>query len=193
MAARSKRASVGGGTVWFVTSLGAASAPPPRVLDAKYGGYTVGVLVQCNYDGASAKNCRVPVGKKFQTTCAQQRRRLDHRVEKGYRCPHPYQLKRRPGPRLPRSWAYCSYSGDLLGRYLYRLLNRQSGAATTKGVRDLKMPPNEQLNRCATVRPHGRGSHRHGRRDTMKGINDFEDRIAMTGCAKSEEVQPLAQ
>jgi L-aminopeptidase/D-esterase-like protein len=38
-----------------------------RVLDAKYGGYTVGVLVQCNYGWRSQlRIAGVPVGREIQ-------------------------------------------------------------------------------------------------------------------------------
>ena len=46
--------SVGGGTGMICNEFKGGIGTSSRVLDAKFGGYTVGVLVQCNYGTAKS-------------------------------------------------------------------------------------------------------------------------------------------
>lgn len=58
--------SVGGGTGMVCNEFKGGIGTASRVLDAKQGGYTVGVLVQCNYgDRSQLRIAGVPVGKEI--------------------------------------------------------------------------------------------------------------------------------
>src|SRR5881398_3794697 len=58
--------SVGGGTGMICNEFKGGIGTASRVLDAKHGGYTVGVLVQCNYgDRDQLRIAGVPVGKEI--------------------------------------------------------------------------------------------------------------------------------
>ena len=58
--------SVGGGTGMICNEFKGGIGTSSRVLDAKYGGYTVGVLVQCNYGLRSQlRIAGVPVGREI--------------------------------------------------------------------------------------------------------------------------------
>ena len=58
--------SVGGGTGMICNEFKGGIGTSSRMLDAKYGGYTVGVLVQCNYGLRSQlRIAGVPVGREI--------------------------------------------------------------------------------------------------------------------------------
>src|SRR2546423_9990215 len=58
--------NVGGGTGMVCNEFKGGTGTSSRVLDGKYGGYTVGVLVQCNYGRRSQlRIAGVPVGKEI--------------------------------------------------------------------------------------------------------------------------------
>src|SRR5207245_349494 len=58
--------NVGGGTGMVCNEFKGGIGTSSRVLDAKYGGYTVGVLVQCNYGWRSQlRIAGVPVGREI--------------------------------------------------------------------------------------------------------------------------------
>ncbi len=58
--------SVGGGTGMICNEFKGGIGTSSRILDAKYGGYTVGVLVQCNYGIRSQlRVAGVPVGREI--------------------------------------------------------------------------------------------------------------------------------
>jgi len=60
--------NVGGGTAMICYGFKGGIGTSSRKLSARDGGYTVGVLVQCNYSGASRHNLRiagVPVGREI--------------------------------------------------------------------------------------------------------------------------------
>ena len=65
--------NVGGGTGMICNEFKGGIGTSSRVLDAKYGGYTVGVLVQCNY-GCRVASCALPespsAAKLPTTPCA---------------------------------------------------------------------------------------------------------------------------
>ena len=61
--------NVGGGTGMICNEFKGGIGTSSRVLDAKYGGYTVGVLVQCNYGLRSQlRIAGVPVGREIPET-----------------------------------------------------------------------------------------------------------------------------
>jgi L-aminopeptidase/D-esterase-like protein len=149
------------------------------VLAAKYGGYTVGVLVQCNYGSRSQlRIAGVPVGREI----------TDHKVRDNdvgsiivvvaTDAPIiPTQLKRlarRVSLGLGRDG---SYSGDGSGDIFVAFSTANAGAANSKSMRQITMLPNEQMNPLflATVQATEEAViNAMVAAETMKGINDFE-------------------
>jgi D-aminopeptidase len=145
--------NVGGGTGMVCNSFKGGIGTASRKLDAKDGGYTVGVLVQCNY--GTKDNLRVagvPVGREIAAddpyastsfvkddhgsiivvvatdapVVAHQLKRLARRVSLG----------------LGRNG---SISGNGSGDIFIAFSTANSGAAATDRVVDLKMLPNDKL------------------------------------------------
>ncbi len=140
--------NVGGGTGMICNEFKGGIGTSSRVLPAKSGGYTVGVLVQCNYGWRSQlRIAGVPVGREI----------TDHTVRDddigsiiivvATDAPLiPTQLKRvvrRATLGLGRDG---SFSGDGSGDIFVAFSTANPGAAGSKGVHDLKMLANEQLN-----------------------------------------------
>jgi D-aminopeptidase len=140
--------NVGGGTGMICNEFKGGIGTSSRVLPARLGGYTVGVLVQCNYGWRSQlRIAGVPVGQEI----------TDHTVREddigsiiivvATDAPLiPTQLKRvvrRATLGLGRDG---SFSGDGSGDIFIAFSTANPGAAGSKGVHDLKMLANEQLN-----------------------------------------------
>ena len=65
--------NVGGGTGMICNEFKGGIGTSSRVLDAKHGGYTIGVLVQCNYGlRPQLRIAGVPVGKEIPQFAAYQ-------------------------------------------------------------------------------------------------------------------------
>jgi L-aminopeptidase/D-esterase-like protein len=171
--------NVGGGTGMICNEFKGGIGTSSRVLDAKYGGYTVGVLVQCNYGWRSQlRIAGVPVGREIQ----------DHKVRDNdvgsiivvvaTDAPMiPTQLRRlvrRVSLGLGRDG---SFSGDGSGDIFVAFSTANPGAADTKSMRQITMLPNEKLNPLflATVQATEEAViNAMVAAETMKGINDFE-------------------
>ena len=171
--------NVGGGTGMICNEFKGGIGTSSRVLDAKYGGYTVGVLVQCNYGWRSQlRIAGVPVGREI----------TDHKVRDNdvgsiivvvaTDAPMiPTQLKRlarRVSLGLGRDG---SYSGDGSGDIFVAFSTANPGAANSKSMRQITMLPNEQMNPLflATVQATEEAViNAMVAAETMKGINDFE-------------------
>jgi D-aminopeptidase len=171
--------NVGGGTGMICNEFKGGIGTSSRVLDAKYGGYTVGVLVQCNYGWRSQlRIAGVPVGREM----------TDHKVRDNdvgsiivvvaTDAPIiPTQLKRlarRVSLGLGRDG---SYSGDGSGDIFVAFSTANPGAANSKSMRQITMLPNEQMNPLflATVQATEEAViNAMVAAETMKGINDFE-------------------
>ena len=171
--------NVGGGTGMICNEFKGGIGTSSRVLDAKYGGYTVGVLVQCNYGWRSQlRIAGVPVGREIP----------DHKVRDNdvgsiivvvaTDAPMiPTQLKRlarRVSLGLGRDG---SYSGDGSGDIFVAFSTANPGAANSKSMREITMLPNEQMNPLflATVQATEEAViNAMVAAETMKGINDFE-------------------
>jgi L-aminopeptidase/D-esterase-like protein len=171
--------NVGGGTGMVCNEFKGGIGTSSRVLDAKYGGYTVGVLVQCNYGWRSQlRIAGVPVGREM----------TDHKVRDNdvgsiivvvaTDAPMiPTQLKRlarRVSLGLGRDG---SYSGDGSGDIFVAFSTANPGAANSKSMRQITMLPNEQMNPLflATVQATEEAViNAMVAAETMKGINDFE-------------------
>jgi len=139
--------NVGGGTGMICNEFKGGIGTSSRVLDGKLGGYTVGVLVQCNYGRRDQlRIAGVPVGKEIP----------DHKVYQddvgsiivvvATDAPLiPTQLKRlakRVSLGLGRDG---SYSGDGSGDIFVAFSTANLDAANPKGLRSLTMLPNDQI------------------------------------------------
>src|SRR5256885_2606614 len=139
--------NVGGGTGMICNEFKGGIGTASRVLNTKQGGYTVVVLVQCNYGRRDQLRIAVvPVGREIPD----QRTRKDDVgsiiVVVATDAPLiPPQLKRlaqRVSLGLGRNG---SYSGDGSGDIFIAFSTANPGAAGTKGLQHLTMLPNDQI------------------------------------------------
>jgi len=139
--------NVGGGTGMICNEFKGGIGTSSRVIDSKYGGYTVGVLVQCNYGRRSQlRIAGVPVGKEIPDHTVWNDDTGSIIVVVATDAPLiPTQLKRlakRVSLGLGRDG---SYSGDGSGDIFIAFSTANPGAAGPKGVHQLTMLPNDQL------------------------------------------------
>jgi len=171
--------NVGGGTGMICNEFKGGIGTASRVLDAREGGYTVGVLVQCNYGQRDQlRIAGVPVGREIPEGTVRKRDVGSIIIVVATDAPLiPTQLKRvarRVSLGLGR---LGSYSGDGSGDIFVAFSTANPGAAGAKGIRDLKMLPNDSLNPVflATVQATEEALvNAMVAAETMKGINDFE-------------------
>ena len=169
--------NVGGGTGMICNEFKGGVGTASRVLDAKSGGYTVGVLVQCNYGRRDQlRIAGVPVGKEIPERPAYGNDVGSIIIVIATDAPLiPTQLKRiarRASLGLGRNG---SYSGDGSGDIFIAFSTANAGAANPKGVHDLKMLPNDQLDPIflATVQATEEAIvNAMIAAETMTGIND---------------------
>ncbi|MGB9234990.1 MAG: P1 family peptidase [Terriglobales bacterium] len=149
--------NVGGGTGMVCNEFKGGIGTASRALDSRDGGYTVGVLVQCNYGRRDQlRIAGVPVGMEIPDHPAY------HDVSSTELTPAndtgsiiiviatdapliPTQLKRmarRASLGLGRDG---SYSGDGSGDIFVAFSTANPGSASPKGIHDLKMIPNDSL------------------------------------------------
>ena len=146
--------SVGGGTGMVCNEFKGGIGTASRVLDRKQGGYTLGVLVQCNY--GLRRNLRiagVPVGKEIPDEPAYRDETgsiiivvatdaplLAHQVKR---------LARRASLGLARDG---SISGNGSGDIFVAFSTANPGAAEERqGLRTLRMLPNDSMNDLFTA------------------------------------------
>ena len=139
--------NVGGGTGMICNEFKGGIGTSSRVLDAKHGGYTVGVLVQCNYgDRSQLRIAGVPVGKEIPENPAYGRDQGSIIVVVATDAPLiPTQLKRvakRVTLGLGRDG---SYSGDGSGDIFIAFSTANPGAIGSKGIHHIRMLPNGDL------------------------------------------------
>ena len=171
--------SVGGGTGMICNEFKGGIGTSSRVLDAKYGGYTVGVLVQCNYGYRSQlRIAGVPVGREIGEHTVRNDDVGSIIVVVATDAPLiPTQLKRvarRVSLGLGRDG---SFSGDGSGDIFIAFSTANPGAAGSKGLRQLAMLPNQRLNPIflATVQATEEAVvNAMVAAKTMRGINDYE-------------------
>jgi D-aminopeptidase len=171
--------NVGGGTGMICNEFKGGIGTASRVLDTKYGGYTVGVLAQCNYGWRSQlRIAGVPVGREIPEHTVKDDDIGSIIVVVATDAPLiPTQLKRvvrRVSLGLGRDG---SFSGDGSGDIFIAFSTANPGAASSKGIRQLTMLPNESLNPLflATVQATEEAViNAMVAAETMKGINDFE-------------------
>jgi len=180
--------NVGGGTGMICNEFKGGIGTSSRMLDAKDGGYTVGVLVQCNYGRRrELRIAGVPVGKEIpehrayeedETSSLRPTRDLDTGsiiIVIATDAPLiPTQLKRvarRASLGLGRDG---SYSGDGSGDIFIAFSTANSGMENPKGVHEVKMLPNDSLDPIflATVQATEEAVvNAMVAADTMTGIN----------------------
>jgi len=171
--------SVGGGTGMICNEFKGGIGTSSRVLDAKYGGYTVGVLVQCNYGYRNQlRIAGVPVGKEIPDHATRESDIGSIIVVVATDAPLiPTQLKRMARKVSLGLGRDGSYSGDGSGDIFVAFSTANAGAASPKGVHDLKMLPNDRMDPLflATVQATEEAVvNAMVAAETMKGINDFE-------------------
>jgi L-aminopeptidase/D-esterase-like protein len=171
--------SVGGGTGMICNEFKGGIGTSSRVLEPRYGGYTVGALVQCNYGLRSQlRIAGVPVGREISDHTVRNDDVGSIIVVVATDAPLlPNQLKRvarRVSLGLGRNGSFASDgSGDIF--IVFSTAN--PGAAGTKGLRSLTMLPNQRLNPIflATVQATEEAVvNAMVAAKTMKGINDYE-------------------
>ena len=139
--------NVGGGTGMICNEFKGGIGTASRVLEAKYGGYTVGVLVQCNYGRRSQlRIAGVPVGQEIPEHTVWNDDVGSIIVVVSTDAPViPTQLKRiakRVSLGLGRDG---SYSGDGSGDIFIAFSTANAGAGGSKGLHNLTMLPNDRL------------------------------------------------
>ena len=171
--------NVGGGTGMVCNEFKGGIGTASRVLPARLGGYTVGVLVQCNYGRRSQlRIAGVPVGKEIPDHLVRDEDIGSIIIVVATDAPLlPTQLKRiakRAALGLGRDGSFAADgSGDLFIAFSTANPHALSG----KDVADVKMLPNTRLNPLflATVQATEEAIvNAMVAAETMKGINDFE-------------------
>ena len=139
--------NVGGGTGMVCNEFKGGIGTSSRKTDAKAGGYTVGVLVQCNYGRREElRVAGVPVGRELSGSDKRNKDIGSIIVVVATDAPLiPTQLKRvakRVSLGLGRDG---SYSGDGSGDIFIAFSTANPGALNSKGLRQITMLPNDQL------------------------------------------------
>jgi L-aminopeptidase/D-esterase-like protein len=171
--------SVGGGTGMICNEFKGGIGTASRVLPAKRGGYTVGVLVQCNYGWRSQlRIAGVPVGREIAEHTIRDDDVGSIIVVVATDAPLlPMQLRRVARRVTLGLGRVGSYSGDGSGDLFVAFSTANAGAARSDGPRPLTMLPNDALNPIflATVEATEEAVvNAMVAARTMKGINDFE-------------------
>ena len=140
--------NVGGGTGMICNEFKGGIGTASRKLEAKYGGYTVGVLVQCNYGQRDQlRIAGVPVGREIAGPKVWDDDVGSIIVVVATDAPLiPTQLKR-VAKRVPLGLGRDgSYSGDGSGDIFIAFSTANAGADSSTGIRPLSMLPNDQIN-----------------------------------------------
>ncbi|HEY1401589.1 MAG TPA: P1 family peptidase [Terriglobales bacterium] len=169
--------NVGGGTGMICNEFKGGIGTSSRVLGPQHGGYTVGVLVQCNYGRRSQlRIAGVPVGREITDHLVRDEDIGSIIIVIATDAPLiPNQLKRmarRASLGLGRDG---SFSGDGSGDIFIAFSTANPGVNDPKGVHDLKMLANQQLNPIflATVQATEEAVvNAMVAAETMTGIND---------------------
>ncbi len=169
--------NVGGGTGMICNEFKGGIGTSSRVLPASLGGYTVGVLVQCNYGRRSQlRIAGVPVGQEIADHPVRDEDIGSIIIVVATDAPLiPTQLKRvvrRAALGLGRDG---SFAGDGSGDIFIAFSTANPGASTPTGVQNLKMLANQKLNPIflATVQATEEAViNAMVAAETMTGIND---------------------
>jgi D-aminopeptidase len=169
--------NVGGGTGMICNEFKGGIGTASRVLDAKSGGYTVGVLVQCNYGKREQlRVAGVAVGREIPEHTVWKEDVGSIIVVVATDAPLiPTQLKRMARKVSLGLGRDGSFSGDGSGDIFIAFSTANAGAASPKGIHNLKMLPNDQLDPLflATVQATEEAViNAMVAAETMTGIND---------------------
>ena len=139
--------NTGGGTGMICDEFKGGTGTASRVLTARQGGYTVGVLVQCNYgDREELRIAGVPVGREIPENRVWRNDVGSIIVVVATDAPLiPTQLKRVARKVSLGLGRNGSYSGDGSGDIFIAFSTANSGAGAAKGVQQLSMLPNDEL------------------------------------------------
>src|SRR5713226_9713166 len=171
--------NVGGGTGMICNEFKGGIGTSSRVLNAKEGGYTVGVLVQCNYGARDQlRIAGINVGREIPEHTVFKEDVGSIIVIVATDAPLiPTQLKRIAKKVSLGLGRNGSYSGDGSGDIFLAFSTANPGAVGTKGLHQLTMLPNDALNPIflATVQATEEAVvNAMIAAETMKGINDRE-------------------
>jgi len=139
--------NVGGGTGMICNEFKGGIGTSSRVLDQKSGGYTVGVLVQCNYGSRDQlRIAGINVGREIPEHTVWQRDVGSIIVVVATDAPLiPTQLKRIAKKVSLGLGRDGSYSGDGSGDIFITFSTANPGAVGPKGLHQLTMLPNDLL------------------------------------------------
>ena len=171
--------NVGGGTGMICNGFKGGTGTASRKLNSKDGGYTVGVLVQCNYGVQSQlRIAGIPVGRELPSGIPHNNDTGSIIVVVATDAPLlPSQLNRL-ARRVPLGLGRMgSYSGDGSGDIFIAFSTANPGVWGTGGVKRVEMVPNDDMNPLflATVQSVEESVvNALIAAKTMKGINDFE-------------------
>ena len=169
--------SVGGGTGMICNEFKGGIGTSSRVLSAKQGGYTVGVLVQCNYgEREQLRVAGIPVGREIPAPKVWEQDTGSIIVVVATDAPLiPTQLKRMARRVALGVGRDGSYSGDGSGDLFIAFSTANPRAIAPKGLHQITMLPNDQLDSLflATVQATEEAviNAMVAAKD-MKGIND---------------------
>src|SRR6266481_5843516 len=171
--------NVGGGTGMICNEFKGGIGTSSRVLPARLGGYTVGVLVQCNYGRRSQlRIAGVPVGREIPEHTVRDEDIGSIIVVVATDAPLiPTQLKRVARHVSLGLGRNGSFAADGSGDIFIAFSTANPGAAGGKGLHQLSMLPNQRLNTIflATVQATEEAVvNAMVAAKTMKGINDYE-------------------
>ena len=170
--------NVGGGTGMICNGFKGGTGTASRKLDAKEGGYTVGVLVQCNYGRQEQlRIAGIPVGRELPPGIVRDKDQGSIIVVVATDAPLlPQQLKRL-ARRVPLGLGRDgSYSGNGSGDIFIAFSTANSGIWGPKDVKQVAMLPNDEMDPLflATVQCVEEAViNAMIAAETMTGINDF--------------------
>ena len=169
--------NVGGGTGMICNEFKGGIGTSSRVLDAKAGGYTVGVLVQCNYGMRDQlRIAGVNVGREIPEQAGRKQDIGSIIVVVATDAPLiPTQLKRVARKVSLGLGRDGSYSGDSSGDIFIAFSTANPGAVGAKELHQLSMLPNESLNPIFLATVQGTEEavvNAMVAAETMTGIND---------------------
>src|SRR5215469_7257296 len=171
--------NVGGGTGMICNEFKGGIGTSSRALDAKHGGYTIGVLVQCNYGQRDQlRIAGVPVGREITEGRFRSSDTGSIIVVVATDAPViPTQLKRIARKVSLGLGRDGSYSGDGSGDIFIAFSTANPAAAGSQGLHQLTMMPNDKLDPIflATVQATEEAViNAMVAAKTMKGVNDRE-------------------
>ncbi len=182
--------NVGGGTGMICNEFKGGIGTSSRVLDAKEGGYTIGVLVQCNYGRRpELRIAGVPVGKEIPDHPAYEETGNASSGIQGKDVGSIIVIVATDAPLIPTQLKRVakkvslglgrdgSYSGDGSGDIFLAFSTANPGAVSSKGLHQLTMLPNDSLDPIflATVRATEEAViNAMVAAETMEGIDNHE-------------------